>query len=95
MNMTWKEFHNKYKFEDHNGSPFLSVDASRIDEIENKLGGDAWRYVWTLCFEGDEEYYVGGFAIINRANYLVATVPHNFKDGDDNIVELIEETETT
>ena len=79
IRMTWKQFEDKYQFEtDKNGSDLVETDSDRVKEIEAKHGDNAWRYIWTWCSEGSNEYFVAGYAVVNRMNYMIATVPHDF-----------------
>lgn len=79
IRMTWKQFEDKYQFEtDENGSDLVEIDSDRVKEIEAKHGDNAWRYIWTWCSEGSDEYFVAGYAFVNRMNYMIATVPNDF-----------------
>jgi len=79
IRMTWKQFEDKYQFEaDENGSQLFSAQDSRKIEVEEKHGDDAWRYIWTVCSEGSDEYFVAGYAVVNRLDYMIATVPNDF-----------------
>ena len=79
IRMTWKQFEDKYQFEaDENGSQLFSAQDSRKIEVEEKHGDNAWRYIWTVCSEGSDEYFVAGYAVVNRMDYMIATVPNNF-----------------
>ena len=95
MNMTWKQFEDKYKFEEHDGSKYLEFDSDRVKEIEDKYGDEAWRYIWTWCSEGSDEYFVAGYALVNRLNYMIATVPHDLESpdvfGEGDSVEIVED----
>jgi len=88
--MTWKQFEDKYQFEtDENGSDLVEIDSDRVKEIEAKHGDNAWRYIWTWCSEGSDEYFVAGYAFVNRMNYMIATVPHDLEEGES--VEIVED----
>ena len=88
--MTWKQFEDKYQFEtDENGSDLVEIDSDRVKEIEAKHGDNAWRYIWTWCSEGSDEYFVAGYAFVNRMNYMIATVPHDLEEGE--TVEIVED----
>ncbi len=88
--MTWEQFEDKYQFEsDENGSKYFEFDSDRVKEIEDKYGDEAWRYIWTWCSEGSDEYFVAGYALVNRLNYMIATVPHDLEEGDS--VEIVED----
>lgn len=88
--MTWKKFEDKYQFEtDENGSDLVEIDSDRVKEIEAKHGDNAWRYIWTVCYEGSDEYFVAGYAFVNRMNYMIATVPHDLEEGGS--VEIVED----
>ena len=90
IRMTWKQFEDKYQFEtDENGSDLVEIDSDRVKEIEAKHGDNAWRYIWTWCSEGSDEYFVVGYAFVNRMNYMIATVPHDLEEGES--VEIIED----
>ena len=90
IRMTWKQFEDKYQFEsDENGSKYFEFDSDRVKEIEDKYGDEAWRYIWTWCSEGSDEYFVAGYAFVNRMNYMIATVPHDLEEGDS--VEIVED----
>jgi len=89
IRMTWKGFEDKYKFEEHDGSNMVETDSSRVKEIEDKYGDNAWRYIWTWCSEGSDEYFVAGYACVNRMNYMIATVPHDLEE--DESVEIVED----
>ena len=79
IRMTWKQFEDKYQFEaDENGSQLFSAQDSRKIEVEEKHGDNAWRYIWTVCSEGSDEYFVAGYAVVNRMDYMIATVPNDF-----------------
>ena len=79
IRMTWKQFEDKYQFEtDENGSDLVEIDSDRVKEIEAKHGDNAWRYIWTVCSEGSDEYFVAGYAVVNRMDYMIATVPNDF-----------------
>lgn len=84
---TWNNFIDKYKFEEGD----IRSDEDRIKELVDKHGSQAWRYVWTICCEGSDEYYVAGFAKVNRMGYMIATVPHDVKEGDYDTVEIVAE----
>ena len=88
--MTWKQFEDKYQFEtDENGSDLVEIDSDQLKEAEEKHGDYRWRYIWTVCSEGSDEYYVAGYAYVNRMNYMIATVPHDLEEGDS--VEIVED----
>lgn len=88
--MTWKGFEDKYQFEaDENGSQLFSAQESRKIEVEEKHGDNAWRYIWTVCSEGSDEYFVAGYAVVNRLDYMIATVPHDLEEGGS--VEIVED----
>ena len=90
IRMTWKQFEDKYQFEtDENGSDLVEIDSDRVKEIEAKHGDNAWRYIWTWCSEGSDEYFVAGYAFVNRMNYMIATVPHDLEEGES--VEIVED----
>jgi len=90
IRMTWKQFEDKYQFEtDENGSDLVEIDSDRVKEIEAKHGDNAWRYIWTVCSEGSDEYFVAGYSFVNRMNYMIATVPHDLEEGES--VEIIED----
>jgi hypothetical protein len=90
IRMTWKQFEDKYQFEtDENGSDLVEIDSDRVKEIEAKHGDNAWRYIWTWCSEGSDEYFVVGYAFVNRMNYMIATVPHDLEEGES--VEIVED----
>ena len=90
IRMTWKQFEDKYQFEaDENGSQLFSAQDSRKIEVEEKHGDNAWRYIWTVCSEGSDEYFVAGYAFVNRMNYMIATVPHDLEEGES--VEIVED----
>ena len=77
--MTWKQFEDKYQFEtDENGSQLFSAQDSRKIDVEEEHGDNAWRYIWTVCSEGSDEYFVAGYAVVNRMDYMIATVPNDF-----------------
>ena len=86
---TWNNFIDKYKFEEGD----IRSDEDRIKELVDKHGSQAWRYVWTMCCEGSDEYYVAGFAKVNRMGYMIATVPHDVKEGDYDTVEIVADYE--
>ena len=88
IRMTWKGFEDKYKFEEHDGSNMVETNSSRVKEIEDKYGDEAWRYIWTWCSQGSDEYFVAGYAFVNRMNYMIATVPHDLEEGES--VEIVE-----
>ena len=94
--MTWEQFEDKYQFEtDENGSKYFEFDSDRVKEIEDKYGDEAWRYIWTWCSEGSDEYFVAGYALVNRLNYMIATVPHDLESpdvfGEGDSVEIVED----
>ena len=90
IRMTWKKFEDKYQFEaDENGSQLFSAQESRKIEVEEKHGDNAWRYIWTVCSEGSDEYFVAGYAVVNRLDYMIATVPHDLEEGGS--VEIVED----
>ena len=89
--MTWKGFEDKYKFEEHDDCKAVEIDSDRVKEIEDKYGDNAWRYIWTWCSEGSDEYFVAGYACVNRMNYMIATVPHDLEE--DESVEIVEDYE--
>tara|TARA_R110000822_G_scaffold136082_1_gene273650 strand:- start:179 stop:814 length:636 start_codon:yes stop_codon:yes gene_type:complete len=90
IRMTWKQFEDKYQFEtDENGSDLVEIDSDRVKEIEAKHGDNAWRYIWTVCCEGSDEYFVAGYARVNRMNYMTAKIPHDLEDGES--VEIVED----
>jgi hypothetical protein len=91
IRMTWKGFEDKYKFEEHDGSNMVETNSSRVKEIEDKYGDEAWRYIWTWCSQGSDEYFVAGYAFVNRMNYMIAKVPHDLEDGES--VEIVEDYE--
>ena len=93
IRMTWKGFEDKYKFEEHDGSNMVETNSSRVKEIEDKYGDEAWRYIWTWCSQGSDEYFVAGYAFVNRMNYMIATVPHDFDKMMDESVEIVEDYE--
>jgi hypothetical protein len=79
IRMTWKQFEDKYQFEtDENGSQLFSAQDSRKIDVEEEHGDNAWRYIWTVCSEGSDEYFVAGYAVVNRMDYMIATVPNDF-----------------
>ena len=79
IRMTWKQFEDKYQFEaDENGSQLFSAQDSRMIDVEKEHGDNAWRYIWTVCSEGSDEYFVAGYAVVNRMDYMIATVPNDF-----------------
>lgn len=94
--MTWEQFEDKYQFEsDENDSKYFEFDSDRVKEIEDKYGDEAWRYIWTWCSEGSDEYFVAGYALVNRLNYMIATVPHDLESpdvfGEGDSVEIVED----
>ena len=96
IRMTWKQFEDKYQFEsDENGTKYFEFDSDRVKEIEDKYGDEAWRYIWTWCSEGSDEYFVAGYALVNRLNYMIATVPHDLESpdvfGEGDSVEIIDD----
>ena len=89
--MTWEQFEDKYQFEsDENGSKYFEFDSDRVKEIEDKYGDEAWRYIWTWCSEGSDEYFVAGYALVNRLNYMIATVPNDFSSLQCDLGETVE-----
>ncbi len=91
IRMTWKQFEDKYQFEtDENGSDLVEIDSDRVKEIEAKHGDNAWRYIWTVCSEGSDEYFVAGYAFVNRMNYMIATVPNDFSSLQCDMGESVE-----
>ena len=90
IRMTWKQFEDKYQFEtDENGSDLVEIDSDQLKEAEEKHGDYRWRYIWTVCSEGSDEYFVAGYAFVNRMNYMIATVPHDLEEGES--VEIVED----
>lgn len=91
IRMTWKQFEDKYQFEtDENGSDLVEIDSDRVKEIEAKHGDNAWRYIWTVCSEGSDEYFVAGYSFVNRMNYMIATVPNDFSSLQCDLGESVE-----
>ena len=91
IRMTWKQFEDKYQFEaDENGSQLFSASDSRKIEVEEKHGDNAWRYIWTVCSEGSDEYFVAGYAVVNRMDYMIATVPNDFSSLQCDLGETVE-----
>ena len=91
IRMTWKQFEDKYQFEaDENGSQLFSTSDSRKIEVEEKHGDNAWRYIWTVCSEGSDEYFVAGYAVVNRMDYMIATVPNDFSSLQCDLGETVE-----
>lgn len=90
MKMTWQEFEDKYKFEENeDGNLFFEFEDKRVKEIQDKHKDEAYKYIWTRCYEGETEYIVHGYAFVNRNDYMIATIPWDLEDND--YLEIIDD----
>jgi hypothetical protein len=85
MTISWDDFVEKYKIKHDDQGSIAMVDSwedERIQAIIKKHKDEAWRYVWTWCSEGETDYYVAGFARVNRMAYLIADTAHEYEPED-------------